>query len=71
MKLSKKQKRALISIPVVFVLATGAFPLFEWLMGAEQDAICRAFWAGVAVAASGCLFPLLSLLFNWPMKLKD
>ncbi len=71
MKLNQKQKRVLISIPIVFIFVAGIFPLFEWMIGAEQDAIYGAFRAGVSGAIGGSLLPILSLLFNWPMNLKD
>ena len=71
MKLNKKQKRALISIPIVFVRVVGVVTLFGWLLEGDQEAIGRYFRAGIAGAIGGSLLPLLSLLFNWPTNLKD
>lgn len=68
MKLNQKQKRVLISIPIVFVLAVGIITLVFWWLGGDQIEIWKAFQMG---AVFGCLFPLLSLLFNWPMNLKN
>jgi hypothetical protein len=39
-----------------------------WLLGGEKGEICKAFLAGAGVAIGVWL---LSLLFNWPMNLKD
>lgn len=71
MKLTKKQKRVLISIPIVIVFIAGVFPLVEWMTGGDHEAIVEAFRLGLAGASGGILFSLLSLLFNWPMDLRD
>lgn len=71
MKLSKKQKRVLISIPIVIIAISGSFPLICWLMGENHEAIVKAFRDGLAAACGGAFFPVLSLLFNWPMDLRD
>ena len=71
MKLSKKQKRVLISLPIVFILGAGAFPLFEWVMRADSATILKAFHTGLAAASGGTFLYVLSLIFNWPMNLKD
>ena len=71
MRLSKKQKRTLISIPIVFIMVVGMVTLFGWLLEGDQEAIGRYFRAGIAGAIGGSLLPLLSLLFNWPTNLKD
>lgn len=71
MKLNKKQKRVLISTPIVVLAIAGAFPLLDWMLGRDRDAIAEAFRLGLAGACGGALFPVLSLLFNWPMDLRD
>lgn len=71
MKLNKKQKRVLISTPIVVIAIAGVFPLFDWMLGGDRDAIAEAFHWGLAGACGGALFPVLSLLFNWPMDLRD
>ena len=71
MRLNKKQKRVLISIPIVLIAVSGIFPLFEWMMGGDYEAIVEAFRLGVAAAFGGTLFSVLSLLFNWPNDLRD
>lgn len=69
--LTKKQKRALISIPIIIIAVPGLFTLFDWLLGADHDTIVRAFRTGLVGALCGSLLPVLSLLFNWPMNLRD
>lgn len=71
MRLNKKQKRVLISIPIVIIAISGSFPFFEWLMGGDHEAIVKAFRAGLAAACVGPIFAVLSLLFNWPWNLRD
>lgn len=71
MRLNKKQKRVLISIPIIIVAVSGVFPLLEWMMGGDHDAIVEAFRLGLAGAFGGILFSVLSLLFNWPSDLRD
>jgi hypothetical protein len=71
MKLNKKQKRVLISIPIVVIAVAGMFPFFDWMLGGDKDAIAEAFRLGLAGACGGAMFPVLSLLFNWPMDLRD
>ena len=71
MRLNKKQKRVLISIPIVVIAVAGMFPLFDWMLGGDKDTIVEAFRLGLAGACSGALFPILSLLFNWPIDLRD
>ena len=71
MRLNKKQKRVLIATPILFIAVSGIFPLLEWMMGGDQNAIAEAFRLGVAAAFGGTLFSVLSLLFNWPVDLRD
>lgn len=71
MKLNKKKKRVLISIPITFVVITGLFTLFIWMMGGGRESVYGAFRSGVAAGIGGCFFWLLSLLFNWPEDLRD
>ena len=71
MRLNKKQKRVLISIPIVIVFIAGVFPLVAWMTGGDHDAIVEAFRLGLAGAFGGILFSVLSLLFNWPNDLRD
>ena len=71
MKLSKKQKRVLISIPIVVIVLSGLFPLIEWLIGGDHDTIVEAFRLGLAASLGGTIFSVLSLIFNWPANLRD
>ena len=71
MKLNKKQKRVLVSIPIVIIFVAGLFPLFDWMLGGDHDQIVGAFRIGLIAACSGALFWVLSLLFNWPTDLRD
>ena len=71
MNLNKKQKRVLISVPIAFVVVTGLFTLFIWMMEGSRESVYGAYRAGVAAGIGGCFFPLLSLLFNWPEDLRD
>ena len=71
MKLTKKQKRALISIPIIIIAVPGIFCFFDWFLGADRELIMKAFRTGLVGALCGSLFPVLSLLFNWPMDLRD
>lgn len=56
MKLNKKQKRVLISIPITFVVITGLFTLFIWMMGGGRESVYGAFRSGVAAGIGGCFF---------------
>lgn len=71
MKLNKAQKRVLIWTPIVILLIASGFALLEWMMGAEHDAIAKAFCSGLAASCGGALFAVTSFIFNWPWKLKD
>ena len=71
MKLNKKQKRVLVSIPIVIIFVAGIFPLFDWMLGRGHDEIVGAFRTGLTAACGGALYGVLSLLFNWPMDLRD
>lgn len=71
MRLNKKQKRVLISIPIIVVFIAGVFPLVAWMTGGGHEAIVEAFRLGLAVACGGTFLWVLSLLFNWPNDLRD
>ena len=71
MKLNKKQKRVLVSIPIVVIFVAGIFPLFDWMLGGDHDEIVGAFRLGLTAACSGALLWVLSLIFNWPNDLRD
>ena len=71
MKLNKAKKRLLIWTPITILLIASVFALLEWLMGAERDAIVKAFCLGLAASCGGATFAFTSILFNWPWKLND
>jgi hypothetical protein len=71
MKLNKKQKRVLISIPIFLLVFSGIFALFDWMMGGDHEAIVKAFRFGLSVGSAWVVFGILSLLFNWPWNLRD
>ena len=68
MKLSKKQKRVLISLPFVIIVVSGLFALIVWLIGGD---IAKALRSGLAVATGCLLVEVLSLILNRPKNLKD